>query len=177
MSDDKDRFLLDRRYTATLAEVDDAILAALASALEGELRDAFARLVGLPEGAFEDPALGALVRDGYLRRKVAHDTGIILAEPCTQYSIEKLGDASEDPTIEQLNELLPEIIEKFGLVAVQLMVIQYSRSLKGFRQLVATDERFAAKGEPVFGVLLTKDEAEQAAKREARKARKASKKK
>lgn len=177
MSDDKDRFLLDRRYTATLAEVDDATLAALASALEGELRDAFARLVGLPEGAFEDPALGALVRDGYLRRKVAHDTGIILAEPCTQYSIEKLGDASEDPTVEQLNELLPEIIEKFGLVAVQLMVIQYSRSLKGFRQLVATDERFAAKGEPVGGVLFTKDEAEQAAKREARKARKASKKK
>lgn len=177
MSDDKDRFLLDRRYAAALAEMDDATLASLASALEGELRDAFARLVGLPEGAFDDAALGALVRDGYVRRKVAHDTGIILAEPCTQYSIEKLGDASEDPTLEQLNELLPGIIEKFGLVAVQLMVIQYSRSLKGFRQLVAADDRFAAKGEPVGGVLLTKDEAEQAAKREARKARKASKKK
>jgi hypothetical protein len=117
------------------------------------------------------------VREGYTRRKVAHDTGILLAEPCTQYSIEKLGEASEDPTLEQLNGLLPEITEKFGIVAVQLMVIQYSRSLKGFRELVASDERFAPKGEPVGGVLLTKDEAEQAAKREARKARKAAKKK
>jgi hypothetical protein len=178
MSDDKDRFLLDRRYASALADVDDATLATLASALEDELRDAFARLVGLPEGAFDDVAsLGGLVREGYTRRKVAHDTGILLAEPCTQYSIEKLGEASEDPTLEQLNGLLPEITEKFGIVAVQLMVIQYSRSLKGFRELVASDERFAPKGEPVGGVLLTKDEAEQAAKREARKARKAAKKK
>ncbi|NBR68534.1 MAG: hypothetical protein EBT79_14905, partial [Actinobacteria bacterium] len=78
MSDDKDRFLLDRRYASALADVDDATLATLASALEDELRDAFARLVGLPEGAFDDPAsLGALVREGYTRRKVAHDTGIL----------------------------------------------------------------------------------------------------
>lgn len=57
------------------------------------------------------------------------------------------------------------------------MVIQYSRSLKGFRELVASDARFAPKSEPVGGSLLVKDEAEQAAKREARRARKAQKKK
>jgi hypothetical protein len=108
---------------------------------------------------------------------VAHDTGVILAEPCTQYSIEKLGDSSEDPTIDELKALLPEITEKFGEDAVLLMVIQYSRSLKGFRDLVASDDRFVPKGEPVGGALLVKDEAEQAAKREARKARKAAQKK
>jgi hypothetical protein len=53
------------------------------------------------------------------------------------------------------------------------MVIQYSRSLKGFRELVATDERFAMGGSAAPVVVLEKDEAEQAAKREARKARKA----
>ena len=175
-----DRYLLDRRYIAALGDLDDATLGGLALALEEELRDAFAKVVGLPEGAFESgdaATVGAAVRDGYARRKVAHDTGIILAEPCTQYSIEKLGDSSENPTLEQLNELLPEITEKFGQDAVRLMVIQYSRSLKGFRELVATDPRFAPGGTPVGGTLLVKDEAEQAAKREARKARKSQKKK
>ncbi|NBY44519.1 MAG: hypothetical protein EBQ64_00780, partial [Acidimicrobiia bacterium] len=33
-------------------------------------------------------------------------------------------------------------IEKFGLDATRLMAIQYSVSLNGFKQLVATDERF-----------------------------------
>ena len=174
-----DRYLLDRRYIAVLGDMDDPAIGGLAAALDGELRDAFARVVGLPEGIFEagdTAALGAAVREGCTRRKVAHDTGVILAEPCTQYSIEKLGDSSENPTLEELNGLLPEIIEKFGLDAVRLMVIQYSRSLKGFRQLVTSDPRFALGGTPVGGQLLVKDEAEQAAKREARKARKAAKK-
>lgn len=174
MTDEKDRFLLDRRYSATFETLDDDTLAALANELEGELRDGFARITGLAEGAFDDMStLGAAVREGIAKRRVAHDAGIILAEPCTQWAIEELGDASEDPTLEQLNELLPKAIEKFGLVAVRLMVIQYSRSLKGFRDLVANDERFAASGAAAPVVVLEKDAAEQAAKREARKARKA----
>lgn len=179
-----DRFLLDRRYAAFLESLDDAALGSLALALEGELRDAFARIVGAPEGTFGDDetradpvAVGATVRGGYQRRRSAHDTGIVLAEPCTQWCIEKLGDDSENPTLAQLHAVLPEAIESFGLPAVQLMVIQYSRSLKGFRELVMSDERFAARSEPVGGALLVKDEAEQAAKREARRARKAQKKK
>lgn len=184
MNDDRDRFLLDRRYSGFLESLDDATLGSLALALEGELPDAFARIVGAPEGTFGDEetqadavSVGAAVREGYLRRRTAHDAGIVLAEPCTQWCIEKLGDDSENPTLEQLHAVLPEAIDTFGLPAVQLMVIQYSRSLKGFRELVATDERFAVRSEPVGGALLVKDEAEQAAKREARKARKAQKKK
>jgi hypothetical protein len=174
MTDEKDRFLLDRRYSATFENLEDSVLADLASALEGELRDGFARIIGLAEGAYDDKAtLGAAVRDGIAKRRIAHDAGIILAEPCTQWAIEELGEASEDPTLEQLNDLLPRAIEKFGIEAVRLMVIQYSRSLKGFRELVATDERFAMGGAAAPVVVLEKDEAEQAAKRDARKARKA----
>ena len=81
MNDDKDRFLLDRRYNTALGDMSDATLSALAAALDGDLRDAFAQLVGLPEGAFDDVAtLGERVREGYTRRRVAHDTGVILAE-------------------------------------------------------------------------------------------------
>jgi len=177
MNDDKDRFLLDRRYTAAFENLEDSNISSLALALEGDLRDGFARIVGLPADAFDDAAsLGAVIRDGIAKRRVAHDAGVVLAEPCTQWTIETLGDSSEDPTLEELQATLPEAIEKFGLDAVRFMVIQYSRSLKGFRQLVATDERFAPSGAAPGITVLEKDEAEQAAKREARKARKAQEK-
>jgi hypothetical protein len=174
MTDEKDRFLLDRRYSAAFENLEDSVLADLAAALEGDLKDGFARIIGLAEGAFEDKAtLGAAVREGIAKRRMAHDAGVILAEPCTQWAIEELGDSSEDPTLDELNALLPQAIEKFGLEAVRLMVIQYSRSLKGFRELVNSDDRFAMGGTAAPVVVLEKDEAEQAAKREARKARKA----
>lgn len=169
-----DRFVLDRRYTSAFDSMDDAALAALAAALEGDLRDGFARLVGLPASAFDDPGtLGGLVRAGITARRAAHDAGIVLAEPCTEWAIEVLGDASENPTLEEIEAMLPAALDKFGLDAVRLMVIQYSRSLKGFRQLVAKDERFAAPVAQASVAPIAKDEAEQAAKREARKARKA----
>lgn len=177
MNEDKDRFLLDRRYSAMFENLDDARIAELAQALEGELRDAFARIIGLAEGAFEDTAtLGGHVREGIMKRRMAHDAGVVLAEPCTQWCIEELGASSENPTIEELNELLPRAIDTFGLDAVRLMVIQYSRSLKGFRQLVASDERFAPMTTAPQMQLLEKDETAQAAKREARKARKSAEK-
>jgi hypothetical protein len=56
------------------------------------------------------------------------------------------------------------------------MVIQYSRSLKGFRLLVASDERFAPSGPAPTTAVREIDEAAQAVKREARKTRKAEEK-
>lgn len=173
MNETQERFLLDRRYATEIENLSDDTLAALAGALEGELKDGFAKIVGLSATAFDNPStLGAAIREGASKRRSFHDVGILLAEPCTQYSIEKLGDASEDPTLDDLNGLLPEITEKFGLPAVRLMVIQYSRALRGFKDLIAADERFAL-AVPAGAPLLEKDEAEQAAKRAARKERKA----
>lgn len=174
MSDDKERIILGQRYSTLIGSLTDDSLSTLVSALEDDLRDAFSKIVGLPAAAFDDPAaLGSLARDAMARRRAWHDAGILLAEPCTQYSIEKLGDSSEDPTIEELNELLPEVVEKFGIDAVRLMVVQYSRSLKGFRQLVASDERFNVSTSNVGAPLIERDEQLQAAKRAERKQRKA----
>ena len=93
MNEDKDRFLLDRRYTAAFENLEDSTIATLTLALEGDLRDGFARIVGLSATAFDDEAsLGALVRDGIAKRRAAHDAGVVLAEPCTQWTIEKLAD-------------------------------------------------------------------------------------
>ncbi len=177
MSDDKDRFVLDRRYGAALAAMDDADIDALGRALEGDLRDALARIAGLPATAFDEgSSLGAMIRDGATRRRTAHDVGVVLGEPCTSWCIEELGAASENPTLEDLNALLPAAVERFGLPAVKLMVIQYSRSLKGFRELVATDQRFAVAGAAPSAPLREVDEAAQAAKRAARKERKSAEK-
>ena len=173
MTDDRERIILDQRYIAAINNINDDTLSALGMALEGEMRDALAKVVGLAADGFESPeTLGGQIRDGIARRRMAHDTGVLLSEPCTQYCIEKLGDASEDPSLEELQALLPEIIEKFGLDAVRLMAIQYSRALKGFRQLIASDERFVVARPPAGPGVLEKDEAEQAAKRAARKERK-----
>ena len=47
MNEDKDRFLLDRRYNTALGDMSDDTLGALSAALDSDLRDAFAQLVGL----------------------------------------------------------------------------------------------------------------------------------
>ena len=77
MDEDRDRFLLDRRYGAFLSSLDDTSLGSLAAALDEDLRDTFSRIVGLPEGIFGDvdtsadpAAVGAAVRDGYVRRQI-----------------------------------------------------------------------------------------------------------
>lgn len=174
MSDDKERIILGQKYAAVLATMSDDSLAAMAAALEGEMATAFCRTLGLAQDALGDrPSLGTAIRDGLARRRVAHDVGILLSEPCTTFCIDKLGDASEDPTLEQLTAVLPEAIETFGLDAVRLMAVQYVRSLAGFRQLAATDERFSIPEPAPVAALREIDEAAQAAKRAARKERRA----
>lgn len=177
MSDDKERIILGQKYASVLATMSDDSLAEMAARLEGDLATAFCRTLGLPAETLADRAsLGAAIRDGYTRKRAAHDSGILLSEPCTTFCIERLGDASEDPTLEQLNEVLPEAIETFGLDAVRLMTVQYVRSLAGFRQLAATDDRFSIPEPAPVAALREIDEAAQAAKRAARKERKAAEK-
>jgi hypothetical protein len=143
VSTSKEQILIDRRYAAVLATISDDSLAAMASALPEKLRDPFAKVAGLPAGALSTKeGLGAKIRAGFNSRKSFINVGVLLSEPCTEYCIEELGSAADDPNVEHLKTTLPGAIEKFGLDATRLMAIQYSASLNGFKQLVATDERF-----------------------------------
>lgn len=143
MPTSKERILIDRRYAAVLATISDESLAAMAGALPEKLRDPFAKVAGLPSGALSNKdGLGAKIRTGLTSRKSFIDVGVLLSEPCTEYCIEELGSAADDPNVEHLKTTLPGAIEKFGLDATRLMVIQYSVSLNGFKQLVTQDERF-----------------------------------
>jgi hypothetical protein len=140
----RDQIIVERRYLAVFATVSDESLSALAIALPEALRDPFARAVGLRRGAYDDAStLGSAIRTGMVARKSVIDAGVLLSEPCTGYFVDTLGEASDDPSFDDLQALTPAAIEKFGLDAVRLMAVQYSVALGGFRRLVSEDERFA----------------------------------
>jgi hypothetical protein len=140
----RDGILLERRYAQVLATISDESLAAMAIAVDEKLRDSLARLLALPAGSFDDPStLGPRIREAMAKRKAHLDAGVIMGEAATEKAIDVLGDRSDDPSLEDLQAVLPDLIDEFGLDAVRMMTIQYSTSLGGFRKLLATDERFA----------------------------------
>jgi hypothetical protein len=167
----RDQIIVERRYLAVFATVSDESLSALATALPETLRDPFARAVGLRRGAYGDAStLGPAIRTGMVARKSVIDAGVLLSEPCTGYFVDTLGEASDDPSFDDLQALIPAAIEKFGLDAVRLMAVQYSVALGGFRRLVSEDERFAI---PTVAATTAArpSAADQEAKRAARRAR------
>jgi len=168
----RDQIIVERRYVAVFGTVSDESLNRLAAALPENLRDTFARAVGLRRGSFDDPAtLAANIRAGMVARKSIIDAGVLLSEPCTEFFVDTLGEASDDPSFDDLQSLIPTAIEKFGLDAVRLMAVQYSVALGGFRRLVNEDERFKIPSTAAAPAAPVRDDAAQEAKRAARKAR------
>ena len=176
VSTSREHILIERRYASLFATVSDESLSALTMSLPEKLRDPLAKSLALPAGAFtESSTVAATIRAAMSARMAHLDTGILLSEPCTEVCIEALGTTSDDPNLADLQAVIPELIEKFGLDAVRLMVVQYSLSLAGFKKLIATDERFTLPvTAPTSSPLRSNDadSAEQDAKRLARKARK-----
>ena len=172
----RDQIIVERRYVAVFATITDESLTALARALPESLRDPFARSVGLRRGAYDDPTtLAANIRSGMVARKTIIDAGVLLSEPCTEYFVDTLGDASDDPSFDDLQQLMPSAIEKFTLDAARLMAVQYSAALGGFRRLVNEDERFkipAAEANAPIRTPAIDQEAKRAARRERRQQRK-----
>lgn len=176
VSTSREHILIERRYASLFSTISDASISALATALPEKLRDPLAKSLALPAGAFDDKTtVGVSIRAAMGSRMAHLDTGILLSEPCTEHCIDALGTTSDDPNLADLQGVIPELIEKFGLDAVRLMTVQYSLSLAGFKKLISTDERFALPvTAPTISPLRANDidTAEQDAKRQARKARK-----
>ncbi len=167
----RDQIIVERRYIAVFATISDQSLGALAQALPEALRDPFARAVGLRRGAFDEAdTLATNVRTGMVARKAIIDAGVLLSEPCTEYFVDTLGDASDDPSYEDLQAVIPAAIDKFTLDAVRLMAVQYSAALGGFRRLVTEDDRFKIPASEM-AMSAQVNAAEQAAKRAARRER------
>ena len=150
MSNPREQILLDQRFAVVIDSLDDAELTALARALDEEMREGLAGLIGFPITAYDSDAdLTSALRERSNRRMTSYNVGIVLGDACVQKCIEVLGDASEDPTLDDLQGALPGLIDEFGLGAARLMVVQYSMSLRGFKELMAADERFAVKIQPL----------------------------
>lgn len=168
----RDQIIVERRYVAVFGTVSDESLVALALGLPDNLRDPFARCVGLRRGAYDQPSeLAGNIRSGMIARKSVIDAGVLLSEPCTAYFVETLGEASDDPSFDDLQSLIPTAIEKFGLDAVRLMAVQYSAALGGFRRLVNEDDRFRIPTTTQAAVPQRPTAADQEAKRAARRER------
>jgi len=144
VSNSRDTILIERRYAAVFGTITDESIVALAGGVEEKLRDALAKVLALPAGAFAESAtLAQKVRESMKSRKAYLDTGVLFGEAATDKAIDLLGDKSDDPSLEDLQTVIPSLIELYGLDAVRLMAVQYSTSLGGFRKLVSTDSRFA----------------------------------
>lgn len=109
--------LLDRALKET---TDDELTAAVA-ALGDDHREAVERLVGESGDAVTPDAIRAAITKGRMNGTM-ESIAIILSDACLADCIDKLGDHSDNPTSEQLREVLPGIVERHGLAITRVML-------------------------------------------------------
>jgi hypothetical protein len=112
--------LLDR---AVRTFTDDELTAAIA-ALDEDHRTAVMQLAEVPAEA-TDAAVVAYVRSAGQRGRingVLEQLALVLSDVCLAECIRELGDASENPSEEQLREVLPGLVERHGLAMVRCMM-------------------------------------------------------
>ena len=105
--------LLDRALAATT----DAEIEALVAALDDDHREAVERLAeGITPAAIREAGVKGRV-NGTLE-----SIAVVLADACLADCIEQLGDHSDNPTSDQLREVLPGLIERHGVACTRLML-------------------------------------------------------
>lgn len=109
--------LLDR----ALKETSDDELTAAVAALGDDHREAVERLVGETGDAVTPEAIRTAITKGRMNGTM-ESIAIILTDACLADCIEKLGDHSDNPTSEQLREVLPGIVERNGLASTRVML-------------------------------------------------------
>ncbi len=178
------------RMAAALAALDDDPLRqALADMSEKSRLDVAAQLQ-LPRATMRlGDALIPLVRRKLQTAAPDHQLQVLfaLAQHANDDTIEALGPRSEDPTRDDLLEVLPDVIAEHGLTLVTLMLVGYAASdavcRPVMRELFETDDRFEIgppieiEAKPELGGLPapTLDKKELEAKREQRRVAKEAK--
>lgn len=169
--------LLDRAIKAA----GDAEIAAAINALDDDHREG---LEGFVDGDLDVDAVRAAVKAGRIDGGM-ESIAAILTDTCLADCIEELGDSAENPSSDELREVLPGIIEKHGLASTRIMlaatVAGEAAASAIIRDLLKHDEELALpKAEdPVFTPVLdtskrsADEQAEMRAKRaEVKKAKK-----
>lgn len=105
--------LLDRTLGATTDEEIDALVAGLGD----DHREAVERLA---EGT-DAVAIRAAASKGRLNGTLESLT-MVLADACLADCIEQLGDHADNPTSDQLREVLPGVVERHGVAVARIML-------------------------------------------------------
>lgn len=137
--------LLDR---ALRTFTDDELTAAIA-ALDEDHRSAVIQLAEIPTEA-TDAAVVAYVRSAAQRGRingVLEQLALVLSDVCLAECIRELGDVSENPSEEQLREVLPGLVERHGLALVRCMMASAiageATATPVLMRLLKTDEVYA----------------------------------
>jgi hypothetical protein len=112
--------LLDR----AIRETSDEELAAIVAGLGDDHREAVERLVeGAGQGgdAVTPDAIRAAVAKGRMNGAM-ESIAMVLTDASLTDCIEKLGDHADNPTSEQLKEVLPGLVERHGLSVTRMML-------------------------------------------------------
>lgn len=136
--------MLDRAFRL----LPDELVTTLYDALDDDAKDAVQHIAGVKG---EEPSMRELIaaiRTTVSKGRINGDLermALVLTDACLTDCIEALGDNSDDPSEENLREVLPAVIEKHGLATTQVMLAS-----------VVTGEAIAS---PIITRLLKHDEA------------------
>ena len=112
--------LLDR----ALATMTDEELETLIASLPEDHRTAIDKLCGAREGGFEESSARLLaLRSTAARGRISgalEQLTTVLTDPCLADCITELGDASDNPSEDDLAAVTPGLIERHGLATVRL---------------------------------------------------------
>jgi len=165
--------LLDR----AIRETSDDELAAIVAGLGDDHREAVERLV---EGDEATPdAIRAAVHKGRMNGAM-ESIAMVLSDASLADCIEKLADHADNPTSEQLKEVLPGIIERHGLAVTRVMlastVAGEAAASNAIRELLKYDDMVKLPKEEPRRIVPAAEPTEEAApdpEREALKAKRA----
>jgi hypothetical protein len=139
-----------KRLDAALVTLDDESLRSGLSGITEKQRQELAVQLNLPRATMHlGDALAPLVRRKL--RGLAVDRQLMVASAITNRAndatVRALGDRSEDPSREDLQEVLPAVIDEHGIELTRLMVASYAVSdapcRDAMREILDTDEQFA----------------------------------
>ncbi len=172
--------VLDRAFRL----LPDATIVALYDALEEDGQDAMQHIAGVKGSDPSPDAFVAALRATVLKGRINGDlerAALVLTEACLNDCIEALGANADDPSEENLREVLPGVIERHGLGVAQVMLatVVTGEAIASpiITRILKHDDAWKVPPAPEVTIaplrVDDKDDAERNALKEQRKARKA----
>ena len=138
------------RSDTVLAAFDAATLHRAVATLPPADVAALARLLGVPRRLLQEDAAaarGVRRRARGLAPATRSEVALMIAAACNDDTVAALGPRHENPTVEDMAEVLDPIVERHGAHAVALMLAAYVDAAapcsEVFAHLLDDDERFA----------------------------------